>query len=152
MSDLMEVQTAVGRWVLGNDGIARDKTYAREEINIRARIDEHEDGNNFIISWDEERMEGGGKYRVSQFQGCPVEIVREIVGPSREEILSITREDALERERLQKRVAELEKMTAKAWEFYQNSGVMREPDGRTGNDLLDKLGSMLDEYASTVGS
>ena len=143
----MEVKTAVGQWVLGKDGIARDKTYARDEMNIHARIDEHEDGNNFILSWDEERMEGGGKYRASRFQGCPVEIVREIVGPSREEILSITMEDALERERLQKRVAELEKMATEAWDLFQDSSVMREPDGRTGNDRLDKLGGLLDEYA-----
>ena len=37
-----------------------------------------------------------------------------------------------------------------AWELYQESGVMREPDGRTGNSILDHLGGHLDEWATTL--
>ena len=50
--------------------------------------------------------------------------------------------------RLQERVTELEKVLTEAWGLFENSGVMREPDGRTGNDLLDSLGALLDEHAS----
>lgn len=34
-----------------------------------------------------------------------------------------------------------------AWARFQNSGVMREPDGRTGNKELDEAASKLDEAA-----
>jgi len=108
----MEVTTAVGRWVLGDDGIARDKTYARGDINVRARIDEHEDGNNFIISWDELREDKDGKFRATQFHGCPVEIVRQIVGPPEND-----GDD--EKEALKARVGELELEREKLRQFYE---------------------------------
>ncbi len=36
----------------------------------------------------------------------------------------------------------------RAWALFQESGVMREPDGRTGNAKLDELGALLDEMAA----
>ena len=34
-----------------------------------------------------------------------------------------------------------------AWDYLQDSGVMREPDGRTGNEDLDVVCTLLDEIA-----
>jgi predicted S18 family serine protease len=45
------------------------------------------------------------------------------------------------------RISELEGALAKAWSMFEDAGVMREPDGRTGNEALDNLGSHLDEWA-----
>lgn len=36
---------------------------------------------------------------------------------------------------------------ADAWRLYQDSGVMLEPNGRTGNEKLDELGRLLDELS-----
>ena len=44
---------------------------------------------------------------------------------------------------------ELAQAMRRAWVLFQESGVMREPDGRTRNDKLDELGALLDEFAGT---
>jgi hypothetical protein len=110
----MEIRTAIGRWVLDEDGIARDKTYGRDEINLRARIDEHEEGDNFILSWDEPREDKDGKYRATVFQGCPIEIARQIVG--------VPEDDGdEEKEALKARVGELEVEREKLRQRYESS-------------------------------
>jgi hypothetical protein len=40
------------------------------------------------------------------------------------------------------------KALRRAWDLFQNSGVMREPDGKTGSPELDELGNLLDEMAA----
>lgn len=50
---------------------------------------------------------------------------------------------------LRSRIEELEGALTKAWSMFENCGVMREPDGRTGNEALDNLGAHLDEWATS---
>ena len=52
-------------------------------------------------------------------------------------------------ERIMRTVPKLElaQGARRAWVLFQEAGVMREPDGSTGNKKLDELGSLLDELA-----
>jgi hypothetical protein len=51
-------------------------------------------------------------------------------------------------ERLAKALRRGSKALRRAWDLFQNSGVMREPDGKTGSPELDELGNLLDEMAA----
>jgi hypothetical protein len=51
-------------------------------------------------------------------------------------------------EKAEARAERLAKALRRAWDLFQNSGVMREPDGKTGSPELDELGNLLDEMAA----